>query len=59
MVLFVCFVARKMSPVFLPFDLDICCRNSYWEKHRKNSDTIPKQREGNAAGDEKCEKYGI
>lgn len=27
-------------------------------KHRgKNSDTNPKQREGNAAGDEKCEKY--
>jgi hypothetical protein len=27
-------------------------------KHRgKNSDTIPKRREENAAGDEKCEKY--
>ena len=27
-------------------------------KHRgKNTDTIPKRREGNAAGDEKCEKY--
>ena len=51
-------VARKMSPLSPNAWTWTFVAEFLTGKHRdKNSDTIPKQKEANAAGDEKCEKY--
>jgi hypothetical protein len=48
---------KKNVTCFPTFRLGHLLQNFLLGKRGKNGDTIPKRREGKAAGDEKCEKY--